>query len=228
MRRTSAASSARSTSAASRSIASTTSSCRRTTACSGSPKSSACAIASASARPAVGFYDDGRLFSMTTLAEFLRFPILAPHDRIRLAAFVARCQLTRPRPAGRRSARGLAAPHVRPAHGRAAVEAAPRLQVRRPLLRFAGDVHLGAHAAHVEDARLRRPRGDGLARGRLPDADRRARAPIRELGGEVHAGTGGRRHRGHAGRASTASSWKAASARSTKCSARSCRRWRGD
>jgi protoporphyrinogen oxidase len=43
----------------------------------------------------VGFYDDGRLFSMTTLAEFLRFPILAPHDRVRLGAFVARCQLTR-------------------------------------------------------------------------------------------------------------------------------------
>jgi protoporphyrinogen oxidase len=42
----------------------------------------------------VGFYDDGRLFSMTTLAEFLRFPILAPHDRLRLGAFVARCQLT--------------------------------------------------------------------------------------------------------------------------------------
>jgi protoporphyrinogen oxidase len=43
----------------------------------------------------VGFYDDGRLFSMTTLAEFLRFPILAPQDRLRLAAFVARCQLTK-------------------------------------------------------------------------------------------------------------------------------------
>jgi protoporphyrinogen oxidase len=44
---------------------------------------------------AVGFYDDDRLFSMTTPKEFLRFPILAPHDRVRLASFVARCQLTR-------------------------------------------------------------------------------------------------------------------------------------
>lgn len=41
----------------------------------------------------VGFYDDGRLFSMSSLREFLTFPLLAPHDRLRLAAFVARCQL---------------------------------------------------------------------------------------------------------------------------------------
>ena len=40
----------------------------------------------------VGFYDDGRLFSMNSLREFLTFPLLAPHDRLRLAAFVARCQ----------------------------------------------------------------------------------------------------------------------------------------
>jgi protoporphyrinogen oxidase len=42
----------------------------------------------------VGFYDSGRLFSMTSPREFLTFPLLAPHDRVRLAAFVARCQLT--------------------------------------------------------------------------------------------------------------------------------------
>jgi protoporphyrinogen oxidase len=41
----------------------------------------------------VGFYDDGRLFSMTSLREFATFPLLAPHDRLRLAGFVARCQL---------------------------------------------------------------------------------------------------------------------------------------
>ena len=40
----------------------------------------------------VGFYDDGRLFSMNSLREFLTFPLLAPHERLRLAAFVARCQ----------------------------------------------------------------------------------------------------------------------------------------
>jgi protoporphyrinogen oxidase len=41
-----------------------------------------------------GFYDDGRLFSMSTLREFATFPLLAPHDRARLATFVLRCQRT--------------------------------------------------------------------------------------------------------------------------------------
>jgi protoporphyrinogen oxidase len=43
----------------------------------------------------VGFYGDGRLFSMTSPKEFLTFPILRPHERARLALFVARCQLTK-------------------------------------------------------------------------------------------------------------------------------------
>ncbi len=43
----------------------------------------------------VGFYGDGRVFSMTSPREFLGFPILRPVDRVRLAAFVARCQLKR-------------------------------------------------------------------------------------------------------------------------------------
>lgn len=42
----------------------------------------------------VGFYDDKRLFSMNSLREFMTFPLLAPRDRVRLASFVARCQLT--------------------------------------------------------------------------------------------------------------------------------------
>jgi protoporphyrinogen oxidase len=41
----------------------------------------------------VGFYGDGRLFSMTSPKEFLTFPLLSLPDRVRLAAFVARCQL---------------------------------------------------------------------------------------------------------------------------------------
>jgi protoporphyrinogen oxidase len=41
----------------------------------------------------VGFYGDGRLFSMTSPKEFLTFPLLKPFERMRLAAFVARCQL---------------------------------------------------------------------------------------------------------------------------------------
>ncbi len=41
----------------------------------------------------VGFYGEGRLFSMTSPKEFLTFPLLSMPDRVRLAAFVARCQL---------------------------------------------------------------------------------------------------------------------------------------
>jgi protoporphyrinogen oxidase len=40
----------------------------------------------------VGFFDKGRLFSMSSLREFLTFPMLPFHDRLRLGAFVARCQ----------------------------------------------------------------------------------------------------------------------------------------
>ena len=43
----------------------------------------------------VGFYGAGRLFSMTSPKEFLTFPLLRPRDRVRLAAFVLRCQLTK-------------------------------------------------------------------------------------------------------------------------------------
>jgi len=43
----------------------------------------------------VGFYDDGRLFSMTSPKEFLTFPVLRPWQRARLAAFVAYCTLKR-------------------------------------------------------------------------------------------------------------------------------------
>jgi protoporphyrinogen oxidase len=43
----------------------------------------------------VGFYDDGRLFSMTSPKEFLTFPVLRPWQRARLAAFVAYCQVKR-------------------------------------------------------------------------------------------------------------------------------------
>jgi protoporphyrinogen oxidase len=41
----------------------------------------------------VGFYDDGRLFSMSSLKEFMTFPLLSPIGRMRLGAFVAWCQL---------------------------------------------------------------------------------------------------------------------------------------
>ena len=42
----------------------------------------------------VGFYGDGRLFSMTSPLEFMRFPLFGPASRARLASFVLRCQMT--------------------------------------------------------------------------------------------------------------------------------------
>ena len=113
----------------------------------------------------VGFYDGGRLFSMTSPKEFLTFPLLRPWERARLAAFVARCQLKSTyddldqvplqdwlrRLCGRRVVDQLLAP-------------AARLEVRRALRRPSGDLHLGADAPHVEDARQGRPGDHGLAR----------------------------------------------------------------
>lgn len=43
----------------------------------------------------VGFYQGGRVTSMSTAKELLTFPGLRAVDRARLVAFVARCQLTR-------------------------------------------------------------------------------------------------------------------------------------
>jgi protoporphyrinogen oxidase len=40
----------------------------------------------------VGFYDSGRVFSMTSPKEFLTFPLLGMADRMRLARFVLACQ----------------------------------------------------------------------------------------------------------------------------------------
>jgi protoporphyrinogen oxidase len=46
-------------------------------------------------RSGVGFYHDGQLASMSTVRELLTFPGLRAVDRVRLGAFVARCQLKR-------------------------------------------------------------------------------------------------------------------------------------
>ena len=70
-----------------------------------SPRSSGSATRSASGRRSVGFYGDGRLFSMTSPKEFLTFPLLRPWERARLAAFVARCQLIKSSRGARRRCR---------------------------------------------------------------------------------------------------------------------------
>jgi protoporphyrinogen oxidase len=40
----------------------------------------------------VGFFHDGRMESISTISEFLRFSLLSPPQRLRLGAFVAYCQ----------------------------------------------------------------------------------------------------------------------------------------
>ena len=138
----------------------------------------------------VGFYDDGRLFSMTSPREFLTFPLLAPHDRARLAAFVARCQLTSSHerlddvPLDR---------WLRRHCGRRALE-----RLWRPLLDSKFDGKFDDLPASYIWARTRRMSKTRDAQGRelmgwlhggyqaLID---RLETRIRQLGGEVHAST---------------------------------------
>ena len=101
----------------------------------------------------VGFYGDGRLFSMTSPKEFLTFPILRLRDRVRLAAFVTRCQLTNDYgELDRTPLVDWLRRTVRQGSDGADVETAARLEVRWALRRSALDLHLGADEAHVEDA----------------------------------------------------------------------------
>ena len=109
--------------------------------------------------------------------EFLTFPLLPLHDRVRLAAFVARCQPHLDRATSSTTSR--CSHWLTKLCGRRTVE-----RLWQPLLdsKFDGNyddlpaTYIWApHEAHVEDARRKRPRDHGLARGRLRDADRRAR-----------------------------------------------------
>ena len=128
----------------------------------------------------VGFYGDGRLFSMTSPKEFLTFPLLKP-ARARAARGLRRALPADQgsRRARRRAARRMAAAPLRARRRREALEAAARLQVRRPLRGPARDLHLGPDPPDGLDSRQERSRGDGLARRRLPDTHRRPRAQDR-------------------------------------------------
>ena len=138
----------------------------------------------------VGFYDDGRLFSMNSLREFLSFPLIPLHDRVRLGAFVARCQLKSTYddldqiPIER---------WLRRQCGRRMVES-----LWRPLLDSKFDGHFEDLPATYLWARTRRMSKTRDSSGReimgwleggyetLIDA---LAARIKELGGEIHAGT---------------------------------------
>ncbi len=138
----------------------------------------------------VGFFDTGRLFSMSSIGEFLRFPILAPHDRLRLGAFVARCQL------GSDHSRLDEIPlegWLRRLCGKRAVE-----NLWKPLLDSKFDGRFGDLPATYIWARTRRMSRTRDASGKelmgwleggyqaLVD---RLEDRIRRLGGEVYAGT---------------------------------------
>ena len=175
-RRTSAGSSGRSTSTATRSIASTTSSCRATTACCGLAEELGLGDKFRFRPTKVGFYDDGRLFSMTSPKEFLTFPAPAATSGSASRAFVARCQLiktttssTRSRSSsgcGASAAGGLSSGSGSRCSTRSSTGATTTC--RRPT---SGRERAGCPRRATVGAG-----GDGLARGRLPDADRRARA----------------------------------------------------
>jgi protoporphyrinogen oxidase len=138
----------------------------------------------------VGFYDAGRLFSMTTPGEAMTFPLLRPQERVRLAAFVARCQLTT-------SYERLDDEPLEEWLGRHCGQGALD-KLWRPLLDSKFDGRYGGLPATYIWARTRRMGTTRDRSGRevlgwlqggyqtLIDA---VEARIRELGGEVHAGT---------------------------------------
>jgi protoporphyrinogen oxidase len=150
----------------------------------------------------VGFYDDGRLFSMTSPKEFLTFPILSLPDRLRLGAFVARCQLTK---SYDELDQQPLVEWLQRLCGRNVVE-----KLWKPLLDSKFDGRFDDLPATYIWARTRRmsstrdksgrevmgwPRGGYQA---LIDA---MELRIRQLGGEIHAGTAVERIAGDRGRA---------------------------
>lgn len=137
-----------------------------------------------------GFWDGQRLVSMNSLAEFLRFPVLRPHDRLRLAGFVLRCQLEKH--PERLDDVPLEA-WLRRLSGRKTVE-----RLWRPLLDSKFDGRFDDLPATYLWARTRRMAGTRDSAGRevlgsigggyqrLVDLLARR---VKELGGEIHAGT---------------------------------------
>jgi protoporphyrinogen oxidase len=137
----------------------------------------------------VGFYDDGRLFSMSSLREFLTFPLLGMRDRLRLAAFVVHCRL-------RGSETELddepLVDWLRRTCGKRVVD-----RLWRPLLDSKFDGRFDDLPATYIWSRTRRMSGTRDAAGRevmgcleggyetLIDA---LAARVRELGGEIHTG----------------------------------------
>lgn len=150
----------------------------------------------------VGFYDDGRLFSMTSPAEAMRFPLLRPHERVRLAGFVARCQTIR---SHERIDRIPLEQWLERLCGRGVVE-----KLWRPLLdskfdgRYEGlpATYIWARTRRMGTTRDRSGREVlGWLQGGYQTLIDAVEERIRALGGEVHAGTAVERIVGAEGRA---------------------------
>jgi protoporphyrinogen oxidase len=136
-----------------------------------------------------GFYDEGRLFSMTTPREFLTFPLLRMRDRLRLAAFVAWCQ----RRGSLSELDGVPLlPWLEERCGRRTAE-----RLWRPLLdsKFDGRFHdlpasyIWARTRRMSATRERGREIMGWLPGGYPTLIEGLRARIEQYGGEVHAGT---------------------------------------
>ena len=137
----------------------------------------------------VGFYDSDRLFSMNSIGEFLRFPLLRPHDRLRLAAFVARCQLISEHAALDKTP---LLPWLERLCGRQVVA-----RLWRPLLDSKFDGEFDDLPATYLWARTRRMSGTrdkrgheimGWLEGGYETLIAALAAKIRELGGQIHTG----------------------------------------
>lgn len=138
----------------------------------------------------VGFYGNGRVFSMTSPTEFLRFPLLGPIDRARLAIFVARCQLVKSHEQLDRE------PLVRWLERTSGRRVTERLW--KPLLdsKFAGRfddlpaTYIWARSKRMSTTRDRHGREVmGWLRGGYQTLIDALERRIREHGGEVHAAT---------------------------------------
>lgn len=147
----------------------------------------------------VGFYDRGRLLSMSTTREFLTLPLLPPHDRLRLAAFVAWCR----RRGGLEELDATPlVPWLERACGRRTVE-----RMWRPLLDSKFDGAYDDLPASYIWARTRRMTATreggrevmGWIPGGYPTLIDALRARIEALGGTVRAGTRVERITGDAG-----------------------------
>lgn len=139
---------------------------------------------------AVGFFHSGRLESISTLGEFLRFSLLTPAQRVRLAAFVAYCQAI---PSWKRIDRKPLVDWIVRCAGRGVFE-----RMWNPLLRAKFDDDLGGLSATWLWQRTRRMSGarrkgstevcGALDGGYQTMVDALA-ARIAERGGRIFAGT---------------------------------------